>query len=190
LLIALSESYASALSGDVQRAAARLGDRVGLVSIGSNSDKGSVRRASLVAQTIPGDARLKAVVGGAMQSLNVRLTRKIVQEAPRWFPSFRDLASLTASWLEAAPPAVAYDRVKLGNEALRQFIVDTLQTDPSTSHTALLRILRDSGRACEQARFRALFQEVKAATSIGRCGNRALGESVAVHDDTHAAALL
>jgi len=187
LLISLSESYASALSADIDAAAARLGDRVGIMSIGSNSDTRSAGPATLVAPTIPGDARLKPVVGGAMQSLNVRLTRRIVQEAQRWFPSFSDLANLTTSWMEAAPPRVAFDRVKLNDEALRQFIEEGLKVNPESAHTALLRALRDSGRACEQARFRALFQEVKDARGAQKTGVGTLGKFVALHDSAQAA---
>jgi hypothetical protein len=182
LLISVSEPYAAALSEDVRAAAARLPDRVGVVSIGSNNESRSTTGAPLAALMLPGDARLKAVVGGAMQSLNVRITQKMVAEMPSWFPSLRRLANLTTSWLDAAPPTVVYDRVKLSDEAVRQFILDALRSDPTASHTALLRRLRDDGHACEQSRFRALFQETVLLGSAG--GQRQLGldHSDAAHD--------
>jgi hypothetical protein len=117
-----------------------------------------------------------------MQSLNVRITQKMVAETLPWFPSFRRLADLTTSWLNVAPPAVVYDRVKLTDEGVRQFILNALQTDPTATHTALLRRLRDDGQACEQSRFRTLFQET---IRIGSAGWQSLlgpDHPVAAHD--------
>ena len=42
-----------------------------------------------------------------------------------------------------------------------QFIASALKKEPDLSATKLLRRLRDSGRACEQRRFGALFQTVR-----------------------------
>jgi hypothetical protein len=171
LLISCSESYAAALCDDIRAAAERLPDRVGVVSVGSNHVSRSAGAARLAGHTVPGDVRLKGVVGGAMQSLNVRVTRKVVQQAASWFPSFGQLASLTTTWLEAAPPPVVYDRAKLSDDAMRQFIADAMNDEPSVSHTTLLRKLRDTGRACEQSRFRALFHEVKRTTAADSGGS-------------------
>jgi len=44
---------------------------------------------------------------------------------------------------------------------VRSYVTSKLGENPSAKHTALLRQLRDSGRACEQSRFRRLFEEVR-----------------------------
>ena len=50
----------------------------------------------------------------------------------------------------------------MADDEVLRFIHLELKKDPSAKCTRLLRRLRDSGRACEQARFKGLFQEVTA----------------------------
>lgn len=45
------------------------------------------------------------------------------------------------------------------DEEVRRFIRRELGSAPDSSHTGLLRTLRDAGKACEQKRFRNLFHE-------------------------------
>jgi hypothetical protein len=40
------------------------------------------------------------------------------------------------------------------------FVKSALKASPRLTHTPALRMWRESGRACEQKRFRRLFQEV------------------------------
>ncbi|MEX2156705.1 MAG: hypothetical protein WD773_07675 [Gemmatimonadales bacterium] len=59
------------------------------------------------------------------------------------------------------PPAPKYDHTPMSDDEVRHYISGKLDQAPSSKHTSLLRQLRDSGRACEQSRFRRLFEEVK-----------------------------
>ena len=158
LLVAVSGLYAAALSADLERAVrnAAEGDRIAIVSAGGRPTD-ALRR-----QVVPADARLKGTLGGAMQSLNARIARQAIAEASSWYPSQRALSSLVQSWLDAAPPTETYDREKLDDDSVRAYIRRSLNEDPRVTHTRLLRSLRDGGRACEQARFAALFREVQA----------------------------
>ncbi len=66
-----------------------------------------------------------------------------------------DLAALTANW---APPNKTC-RIRQTDREIVAFILDTwCRTGGSSS--ASLRLLRQSGRACEQGRFRILFRQV------------------------------
>lgn len=51
------------------------------------------------------------------------------------------------------------DRRRLTDEEVRLFIRERRTAEPSARHTRLLKQLRESGAACEQSRFRALFLE-------------------------------
>ena len=52
-------------------------------------------------------------------------------------------------------------RQKMTDDDVRDFIRQALMRDPRAAQTKLLRSLRDTGRACEQARFKRLFIEVR-----------------------------
>jgi hypothetical protein len=165
LLVALSETYASALRADIAAAAGILPDRIGLLSIGTKGDPQQRKSSALADYLIPTDHRLKGVVGGAMQSLNARVARQIVVHAAEWYPSTQRLTALTNGWLAAASTPVALDRTRLSDEDVKGFIQRALGRNPSTAHTVALRALRESGQACEQARFATLYKEVKATVS-------------------------
>lgn len=166
LLAALSEQYLGAVHEDVLAAARVLGGRLALLSAGTRPE--ALRRhggggESLANWLLPADARLKTLVGGAMQSLNARLARRAVQVADRWADDPARLAGLLARWTAEAPATKVPDRVRGDDEALRGFIRDALHANPAATYTNLLRVLRESGRACEQTRFRTLFEVVAAA---------------------------
>jgi hypothetical protein len=50
----------------------------------------------------------------------------------------------------------------MSDEEVRGFVRKRLGEAPESRHTRLLRELRDSGRACEQGRFKQLFMQVRA----------------------------
>ena len=68
---------------------------------------------------------------------------------------------------------VRHGRRVASDATVMAFIDAALAVDPSTSRTALLRHWRDRGRACEQGRFRTLYDQVVAE----RDGQLTLGEA-------------
>lgn len=160
VLIAVSSSYADAMSDDLSEAVHNnLSDGLAIVSVGHRfaEELRSIR--------IPAAGRLKNALGGAMQSLNARVARDAVSRANEWYPSRAKLAALMMSALEEAPPMTRHDRKRLDDEEIRGYIREGLREDPRMTHTRLLRFLRDKGLACEQSRFAALFREVRSNTS-------------------------
>ncbi len=51
------------------------------------------------------------------------------------------------------------ERRRLTDSEVRQFIRERRALEPRPKHTRLLTLLRESGYACEQSRFKALFLE-------------------------------
>ena len=49
------------------------------------------------------------------------------------------------------------ERKRLADDEVRRFIRERHAAEPNAGHTRLLKLLRESGHACEQSRFRALF---------------------------------
>jgi hypothetical protein len=156
VLLALSEAYANALEDDIAAAVSSAPGRVALVSAGRNLRPDD----RLASAMLPAEARLKRIVGGAMQGVNARIARKIVSEHARWFPEIEKLRRLIESWGDGVPPLPTYNRARMTDTEVRQFIRDDSVAEPRSSKSRALRRLRDSGQACEQARFGRLFQEV------------------------------
>lgn len=163
LLVAASPDYLRAASTDLQAAGdvLRSPDRLALFSAATAS-LGVLQRF-----LVPSSARLQALLGGARQSLNVRLLKRALED--------RKQSKLTAPALRAwakelatmQPPAPEYDHTPMSDDEVRRYITSKLEQNPLAKHTALLRQLRDSGRACEQSRFRRLFEEVRGARHGG-----------------------
>ncbi|HJQ12912.1 MAG TPA: hypothetical protein VJ840_17915 [Gemmatimonadaceae bacterium] len=156
LLLALSQPYALALREDIASAERKASGRVALVSVGL----AAVENRSTLASLLPVEARLKQRVGGAMQGVNGRIAEMMVREHAKWFPSVDKLRALVCEWVADAPALPIYDRAVQSEDEVRQFIRDHAKPDQVSSRTGMLRALRDSGRACEQSRFRRLYDEV------------------------------
>ncbi len=164
LFVAASPDYLSAASEDLEGAANTLEspDRIAVFSAATGS-LGVLERFR-----VPSSARLQALLGGARQSLNARLLKRALEEAR---PNSRFTAPVLRAWAEELatmqPPAPRYNHAPMSDDEVRSYITSKLADNPSARHTALLRQLRDSGRACEQSRFRTLFNEVR-GTPRGR----------------------
>jgi len=164
ILVVLSGAYVAPLSVDLAAAARVIheSDHLAIISAGARP------RNALLQCIVPASGRLKAALGGAMQSLNARIARRAIEDVAAWFPSRAALASLTRSWLSTAPVVQPYDRQRVDDDAVRTYIRARLDQNPRATHTSLLRTLRESGRACEQARFATLFRDVQTAIGDGR----------------------
>jgi hypothetical protein len=158
LLVAISGSYLTAMVHDLEAAATLLRDRIGLLSVGAPPP--ILDRSALIRDIrLSVDARLKTDVGGAMQSLNVRLARLAISEASLWFPHFERLAKNAEVWMARSPEFPREERARHDDDYIRSFISEALRVDGRVSRSALLRRLRSSGHACEQRRFATLYQE-------------------------------
>ena len=163
LLVVLSRQYLAALVHDLQGAANIIGDRLLLLSTGTRAQ--SLRSShptapSLADLLLPANSGLKALVGGAMQSLNARVARQALRAAHEWIEEPSNLHRLVTQWSAEAPVTRAANRSRSDDAAIRQYITAALRKNSSVSHSSLLHMLRSDGRACEQSRFRDLFREV------------------------------
>lgn len=155
MLVVASAVYTGALASDILEARTALADReaVAVVSIGVPPSSG------LYDLVIPADARLQAELGGARQSLNVRLARRLL-DATNGLVCQGALRTAARELMEAAPPPPRYHRTPRTDYEVRRDIAAALRRAPGASYSKLLRRYRDQGFACEQQRFRALFNAV------------------------------
>jgi hypothetical protein len=149
VLLVLSQSYLTACSTDLHDALKRAQE--GQVSIIA---AGATGHAGLAEVILPADARLQHHLGGTRGSLNVRIAKHVL------IAGVTDHAAMSdhlRRQLAAAPALVSYTRQRLSDDDVLAFIRPRLAADPTLSPTRLLRVLRDAGQACEQARFAGLF---------------------------------
>lgn len=159
LIAVLSSDYFRALYEDLLEARTNLSnpDLLILISVGVKNP-GDLSR-----NLLPSDARLEHLLGGVRSSLNARLALHVLGRAPEGGLLASRLAPKLATLLDRQPPLRTYDRSKMSDDAVSNFIQSSLAVAPSASYTSLLRMLRDSGGACEHKRFRNLCHKVASA---------------------------
>jgi len=181
MLVAVSEPYLRAIASDLRDAMDVRGmrKRIGIISVGGKSllrDSIHQDYASLAEAFIPADARLKRKVGGAMQSVNVRLARYAVASRSEWYPERAELVRRFAVLSSATPEMHVPRRERLTDDEISVQIGRIRRQCADATASSALRTLRDRGLACEQHRFSTLFREHEALQSrrarTGRIGGK------------------
>ena len=153
-LFALSASYLDALGeellGAIENDDSR--DRIAVVSSGIRSSH------PLRSHILHTDARWQKLVGGALPSLNPRIASWLVAESNTDRVSSRTLGTLVSQTNATLDPTEKWDRKPLTDEEVKAFIRSELEANPKAKRSPLLRKLRDSNKACEQSRFKTLFE--------------------------------
>ena len=156
VLVVASPDYVSAMEDDLLAAARESKQPDGLLII---SGRGRFAAGPLGTHLIPSEARLQLRLGGARLSLHARVARRILEEAPEWKLSAEILQARYRRIVARSPDLPHLVRQKMTDEEVQRFIRAQIRKSPAASCTPLLRLLRDSGRACEQSRFKALFNQ-------------------------------
>jgi len=151
VLLALSATYLKACREDIVRAISRIdrGGQLSIISAGTKDDP------QLAPYLLPADARLQTAVGGSRQALNVRAAQHLLAGG---IIDHDDMFETLAKLLVDQPLIARYERRPATDAEVQAFIQHRLTTDPSSTHTRLLREFREDNRACEQSRFAALFR--------------------------------
>jgi hypothetical protein len=159
ILIVASPSYVAALAEDLVHAAQALQKPEHLLIV---STPAPLFRGDLARHQVPSNAHLQKHLGGARQSIHARVARDILQRA-RDTGTGVDAAQAREYYerlIHRSAPPVRYERTPMTDDEVRQFIARALRTE-RRSCSSTLRLLRDSGRACEQKRFGRLFHELQ-----------------------------
>jgi hypothetical protein len=127
-----------------------------LLSIGADRSK----LQGLTAHFLPATARFEARVGGTRAALNSRVGRLLFQHLDTNSQlTTSNLSAVLETLAKDLPELKRYDRKQLSDAEVRDFIRRARTASPNAAKTRLLRELRASGHACEQARFSAIFAE-------------------------------
>jgi hypothetical protein len=156
VVVVASGHYVDAIEQDLLDAASRLAERERLIII---TTPGRMTRGRLGPHVVTAPAQWQPILGGARTSLHARLAEKILYDAADGL-SVETVRARLERVLERSPVVPQDGRQKMTDNDVRAFIRHALARDPRAGHSKLLRGLRESGRACEQSRFRRLFFEV------------------------------
>lgn len=157
MLVVASPPYLRALRSDLRAVLGNLHRPDDLCVVSPDVDY----MGQLSLNVIPCNGRLKSLLGGSMVSLNARLARRILLEANHWPLQASVLKERYNCLLASQAPQLAYNRQRMDDASVREYITAALMKNWTKSPYPLLRQLRDEGYACEQARFSVLFHEVR-----------------------------
>jgi len=150
-----SPDYIRALEPDLGAAAKVLTRPTRLVVFSNHRLTGG----SLAQSLVPIDERARARVGGTMQGLNARVAAELLDGLDGHAVDAELLRARFEQMVEHTSKPVKPQRPQIDDEDVITFIRAELAKNPNARQTALLAELRRSGRACEQGRFRRLFQQ-------------------------------
>ena len=152
VLLVLSDAYARVLQPDLAALAA-VNRQV--VLFGGADDVEGVTR-------VPANGRLRRALGGTMSALNARTAAQwwALTDREESFASSTRMRALQ-EWAGSVEVSVRYDRTKVPDADVREWIRAERERDPRASRSVLHRRFRDSGYACEQKRFSNLFKDVE-----------------------------
>jgi len=156
VIVVASAHYVEAIEDDLKYAASRLLKRERLTII---TTPGRMSRGPLGSHVVAAHAQWQATLGGARTSIHARLAERILQAADDL--NVNSIRARLQQMMERSPAVPHDERQRMTDDDVRAFIRQALTHDLGAGHTKLLRALRDTGRACEQSRFRRIFFEVR-----------------------------
>lgn len=155
LLVIGSPAYVGAIEADLLVAMSRLHSSSAVVIVTSKVPSGD---SALVANHVCSSARLLSRVGGTRIGLHARVAADVLRTSVRIGFDGGALREHYERVAARCPPAPTFDRRTMTDDEVRRFIHES----SVATYSAALRTLRQSGYACEQKRFRHLFQTIEA----------------------------
>ncbi len=103
-----------------------------------------------------------ALVGGSHVSLNIRVAAFIIKYTRKGIDFLTQVRIAYNILLQEGRPTTKYKRKKLTDDEVRDFINSFIKSTKQSLTTAspILRELRNQGMACEQKRFKKIFESI------------------------------
>jgi hypothetical protein len=171
-LIIASSEYVSAVQSDLIRGQHFLRNRDNLVLISSRTNSLDERiRPNLIItdarllcnSTCPPNCTFHVLRKGVRGSIGAALARYFICSLSSGRFSAAEFKRQVEAALIKVPELFSHKRSSMTNSDVKKFIKTELDVDLNASATRLLKKLRESGKACEQKRFKQLFGEVNKA---------------------------
>jgi hypothetical protein len=155
ILITASHTYLHAIESDLAQLIQERPE--GTVVVFSPEIPSSI--ACLEYATVTYDSRLQMQLGGSRIGLNIRALAYALEYSSE--VSQAGLATPIATLMRELPEPSLPKRTPSTDEEVKEFVRQSLTGNPNAHHSPLLRAWRSKNRACEQGRFRDLFNATK-----------------------------
>jgi hypothetical protein len=156
IAVVAGPDYIDAATDDLVRTREALAQPDQLVIFSSRRSPSDIAESTV---TVPG--RLRTVLGGSMASTGPRAARAVIEALPRGEPLRLERARSVITTLDrSASPLPKFDRKRMEDDEISEWIGELIANEPSTTKSVALRTFRGGGMACEQDRFGRLFEDV------------------------------
>ena len=159
ILVAASNSYLQTMLEDLEIARNTLVKENHLVLF---SGTGRVSN-ELSENLVDSDARMQGFLGGALMSLNARTLGWAIENSQETGLSPELIRKAISKKISNAIPVERMNRTQLTDSEISEFIERQHQRGQPLIATSLLKLLRSTGFACEQKRFRKVLFQTKEA---------------------------
>jgi hypothetical protein len=156
LFIVASGAYLSAMADDIEKARLQLCDSNGMLIFSGTGKLPGESGKNIIAS----DSKLQNLLGGALVSLNVRTLRWVLENIPPSRMTPTNIQEQLKAVANLQPTTVRICRNPLSDGEIKSFVSKWLAISGNASATSLLNDFRANGFACEQKRFRKIFQQV------------------------------
>ena len=161
ILFSLSRKYFSAVSTDLESAIENFPQRNNLFLFATGKLPEPFKRFH-----IPVHARYKKKIGGNPLSVTTRTASALIKSSESHKFDFETVQQVIMNDYESLDPLVPHNRKPRSDEQILKMIEEMKKVNPRHSHSSLLRVYRDQGYACEQGRFRDLYNKSSESPSI------------------------
>ncbi|CAM2924355.1 hypothetical protein SAXI111661_08580 [Saccharomonospora xinjiangensis] len=149
VLLVLSEVYGSVLAAELRELGQLDGDTL---LVGGSQDIPGVQR-------IRANGSLRKTLGGTFIGLNARMANSWLAHCEDGVLTSPATTDSWTRWVERSVHLETYNRMPMTDTEVKAFIRASVTKQHGISRTRLHRLLRESGRACEQKRFAKLYSE-------------------------------
>lgn len=154
-LVLVSPNYLQAAEKDLIDAIKniKLPEKFIIISVRPNT--------SLMNNTVLYNAKLQHYVGGIRSSLQANVAAMIFKNLKPSLFNTENINNYLSKLILSSPEIVKYERNKMKDFQIVDFIHNSLEKEPNLSCSKLLRKLRDNNCACEQGRFKKIYWSKK-----------------------------
>jgi len=156
LIIVASDVYLSAISDDIEAARGSLLDANKMLIFSGTGKLTGMAKENIV----PCESKLQGMLGGALMSLNIRTLRWVLDTIPLSKLTPTHVRAVLQATANLQPNSTRTIRQPLTDSEIQLFLSKRLTESGHTSATSLLKDFRSNGFACEQKRFKKIFQLV------------------------------
>lgn len=156
VIVCLGRNYLEAIAADLRALVECLGDPQRVMIFASG-----VPLRGLDASWVSVSGGLRLILGGSSSSTTLRTAMAVFEELGTLPPSVDEARAVVTRLTAKAGELPSFNRRRQSDQMILDWILEYLRQNPSAAKTPALRLFRDGGNACNQARFGQLFNNAR-----------------------------